>query len=277
MPTNEFLPVAVAGVPNVEPQVDYAGSQEQVQGYPDGFSPPANSFNKMLRQATTIMSQIAQAVCDITGFNMPDDGDMPGLLSRLKSLFQLSASTNYGVEAGAANVYVVTLSPALTQFKAGVVYRAKIGSGHTNTGACTINFGAGAKPIKTLWGNDPPAGMIQAGSTYEFIDDGGTSYILAAMPERGQVFGGGAFPNYNGYVILPGGLIIQWVTIAVFGTVSLPIAFPNNFFAVVATPQQSTGLGSASQYASAYPQSLSTVAGQNSNIGFQCTCICLGN
>ncbi|WP_158780587.1 hypothetical protein [Pantoea sp. BAV 3049] len=47
----------------------------------------------------------------------------------------------------------------------------------------------------------------------------------------------------NGYQKFPGGTIIQWGTQTTAGistTYSLPISFPNNFFAIVALPQTAT-------------------------------------
>ena len=71
----------------------------------------------------------------------------------------------YAVDTGAANAYVASLSPAPTSLPDGFGLVLKIS--HTNTGASTVNLNnLGVHSIKTYLGNDPPAGVLMAGSIY---------------------------------------------------------------------------------------------------------------
>lgn len=90
------------------------------------------------------------------------------IATAIQALGQLQAG-NYGADTGAANAYVVTLTPAVTARLIGVPIRFK--AANTNNGASTINYGAGAIAIQAggaaLSGNE-----IVAGKIYTVIDDG---------------------------------------------------------------------------------------------------------
>lgn len=86
MPTNDFLPVAEAGGANVQSQVAYAANPNRTDGFPTGYIPKAIEHNKMFRQAAAIASVVAQAICDITGDDMLDDGDDAGHLASFKEM-----------------------------------------------------------------------------------------------------------------------------------------------------------------------------------------------
>lgn len=76
-----------------------------------------------------------------------------------------------GTDTGAANTYVVALSPAATAYTAGMVVRFK--AGNANTGASTIAVnGLGAKTIKDRSGADLAANAIVAGQVVEVVYDG---------------------------------------------------------------------------------------------------------
>jgi len=88
----------------------------------------------------------------------------------------LTDSNKYAVDSGAADAYVVTLSPAITAYSAGHTFRFK--ATNTNTGASTINVnGLGAKDIKTKGIADPAAGTILANGVYQLTYDG-TQYQI---------------------------------------------------------------------------------------------------
>lgn len=91
--------------------------------------------------------------------------------------FLQAQTTNYAADTGAdATHYACTLAPALAAHTAGTPIRIK--AAHTNTGAATFDPGPGAKSIKDENGNDPVAGMIEAGTIIELKYDG-TNYQLA--------------------------------------------------------------------------------------------------
>lgn len=85
----------------------------------------------------------------------------------------------YAADSGAADAYIVAMSPTATGLIAGQRVNVLIGAGNTNTGgAATLTVdGLAAKSIKTWDGSDPLAGLIVAGKTYTFLYDG-TDFIL---------------------------------------------------------------------------------------------------
>jgi hypothetical protein len=84
----------------------------------------------------------------------------------------------YAEDTGAANAYEIALSPALTAYIAGQVFRFKALA--TNTGASTIDInGLGAKSITSELGAALDAGNIAAGGIYSIVYDG-TQFQLNA-------------------------------------------------------------------------------------------------
>jgi len=78
---------------------------------------------------------------------------------------------NYVSDTGAANVYVVTLSPVPGSYTAGL--RITFQVAHANTGASTLNVNAlGTKSIKKEGGVALESGDIQAGQLVEVVYDG---------------------------------------------------------------------------------------------------------
>jgi hypothetical protein len=94
---------------------------------------------------------------------------------------------NYALDSGAADVYVIGPSPAITAYATGMTFVVKIGSGNTNTGASTINVsGVGAKSIKTPDGTNPEAGAMIAGQIAIICYDG-TNFQLVSVPSEMQI------------------------------------------------------------------------------------------
>lgn len=88
----------------------------------------------------------------------------------------LTDSNKYAVDTGAADAYVVALSPALTAYTAGHVVRFK--ATNTNTGASTINVnGLGVKNITTTAVAALVENRILANGVYTLVYDG-TQYQL---------------------------------------------------------------------------------------------------
>jgi hypothetical protein len=107
--------------------------------------------------------------------NLCTAGTMQAFTQFVQSQLQ---STNYAADSGVANAYVVTLSPPVTAITAGMPIRVKIGN--TNTGASTLNFGAGALSIINPDGTALGASSIVAGGIYEFVPDGSGHVILTS-------------------------------------------------------------------------------------------------
>lgn len=86
-------------------------------------------------------------------------------------LINLPILVTYGPETGAANAYVVTLTPAATAYTAGMAI--KFMAINTNTGASTINVNTlGVKAIKMEDGSDPASGVIMAGAVVSVVYNG---------------------------------------------------------------------------------------------------------
>ncbi len=92
----------------------------------------------------------------------------------------------YYVDSGAADAYVITMSPALTSYTTGLKIRVKIAT--TNTGASTINVNAlGARSIKRFDGTDVEATDLTADDIHDLIYDG--TNFLVATPVRTHLAG----------------------------------------------------------------------------------------
>lgn len=85
--------------------------------------------------------------------------------------------------------------------------------------------------------------LSQDGITFQTVDTDGK----VAFPQMGQLFGN------NGYIKLPGGLIVQWGTVQISpqtantwatGAVDFPIPFPNNVFSLFVNSSNNASLTS---------------------------------
>jgi hypothetical protein len=99
-----------------------------------------------------------------------------------------SQGGGYAIDTGAANAYVVGLTPALTAHIVGMPIRWL--AGHGNTGASTFNDGAGAASMVVQLGL-LGAGMITAGDIYTCIWDGTRFQLInpTIYMARGQFTG----------------------------------------------------------------------------------------
>lgn len=90
----------------------------------------------------------------------------------------------YAADTGAANAIVVSLSPALIEYKAGFRALIKLAANGTG-GPTTINFNLlGAKSVKRLDGQDPAVGDLLAGALVEFAYDGTNFQIMNVWSQR---------------------------------------------------------------------------------------------
>lgn len=85
----------------------------------------------------------------------------------------------YAVDSGAADAYVMTLSPAITAYSDGQSFIIK--PGNTNTGAVTVNINSvGAVAVVDEAGSALSAGDFIAGRYYGIVFDG-TSFRLSSV------------------------------------------------------------------------------------------------
>lgn len=86
----------------------------------------------------------------------------------------------YAVDSGAADAYVISLSPAITAYAAGQKFTFK--ATNANTGASTLNVNAlGVKTIKKHNDQDLAAGDIEAGQIVEVEYDGTNLQMLSQL------------------------------------------------------------------------------------------------
>jgi len=103
--------------------------------------------------------------------------------SHYASIGQLQdGEINYGVTGGSANAQTLTLSPAITAYQAGQIFRFK--AGYTNTSTATLNVnGLGAKQLR-YWGFQISGYEIQANQIYCVQYDG--TYFELINPTLAQ-------------------------------------------------------------------------------------------
>lgn len=106
-----------------------------------------------------------------------------------------SSDLLYGIESGAANAYIVTLSPPLTSMQTGQLILFK--PINTNTGASTVNVnGLGNTPIKKNGSTALEDGDIVAGQIAQIVYDGTNYQLLNSANLPAPLSGnGGDFTN----------------------------------------------------------------------------------
>jgi hypothetical protein len=97
---------------------------------------------------------------------------------------------NYAVDAGTPNSYAVALTPAVTTRIPGLYVRLK--AANTNTGASTLNIGAGSFPIINPDLTQLGANAIIGGGIFEVVDDGVIGYQLISASQQAQSLAGAA-------------------------------------------------------------------------------------
>lgn len=107
-----------------------------------------------------------------------------GTAQTLIQLYQLQEqSTNYAVDSGVTNAYVVGFTPAITTAPtAGTPMRIKVQAGNTNTGACTINGGWGVVPVVRRDGSACIGGEMVGGNEVDLSWNGTSAQLLGLAP-----------------------------------------------------------------------------------------------
>lgn len=163
-----------------------------------------------LSDSDIVDGQIAMLIYDGTNLQLINP-DMTATIAAISSSITTNVATlktgiqnqsyTYILDTGAANVYVATLSPAVTSYVTGLTLTIKVAN--TNTGASTINVnGLGAKTIKTMKGLALVGKELVAGTVVTMSYDG-TDFKLGYGIRRTavQVFSatGTYTPNTNMY------------------------------------------------------------------------------
>jgi hypothetical protein len=108
--------------------------------------------------------------------------DDAGVWKAIQRLFQRAQPT-YAVDTGAANHLVVSLAPALQEYKAGMTIRVKVNSNNTGATDIVVN-GLSARAIKNPDGTDLAADDLYAGGVAVLTDDGDHFELMAKHTDR---------------------------------------------------------------------------------------------
>ena len=140
------------------------------------------------------------------------------ILTFCRELFTLGQMVLTGTTTGSANAYVLTPTPALTAYAAGISVRAVLS--FTNTGAATLNIsGLGAKSIKRQDGSALAANMMINTQESDLVYDG-TNFILlnpaGGNDPAGVVKAYTAATAPNGWLLCDGSAISRTTYAALF-------------------------------------------------------------
>lgn len=115
----------------------------------------------------------------------PSTANNAQLLEAIQRLID-AQSGNYALDTGAANAYVVALSPAITAYTDGMTVRVK--AINANTGASTLNAGGGVVALVNDVGDALANGDIPAASifTATYIASAGKFYITSMVQSQGD-------------------------------------------------------------------------------------------
>ncbi|KYK44897.1 hypothetical protein A1D31_11815 [Bradyrhizobium liaoningense] len=114
-----------------------------------------------------------------------------GTMDNMIQIPQAQAQTfKFAQDTGTVNGVVVALSPAVTTRIPGLEINVKIAA--NNTGASTLNLGAGSIQIVNPDGSDLGAGALVAGGVATFIDTGSGPYQLTSYSQQAQAAAGAA-------------------------------------------------------------------------------------
>lgn len=106
MSTTDFLPVAAAAGANVDSQADFAGSGYQLNGFSSGEA-ISKQLNKVWRQPSMMAAAWANVIVQTLNQDVPDDGNLPNLITQLIDTIQALASAG-------SNPKVVTVAYSAT-------------------------------------------------------------------------------------------------------------------------------------------------------------------
>ncbi|PVX80064.1 hypothetical protein [Paraburkholderia unamae] len=176
---------------------------------PDGLFVDGDPFNDILGTLVTAawLNSIQQEVAGVIeglGFTL-DSSKTNQLLTAIETLIEARAG-EYLIDTGTVNAYVVALNPAVSSYPTGqtVKFRAV----HANTGACTLNAGAGAVPLVRDDGTALQSGDIAPASIVTATYDAPTnsflvnSIVLSQLGALARLGIGAGLQNVSGNLAL---------------------------------------------------------------------------
>lgn len=231
----------------------------QINGDPgEAGSFDANEANSLMQEGKNLVES-AGLTADASGAGVPD----PNTFQMGQAVNRYVHKGNFYTDSGVANAYVLTLSGYRNVSALIDGIYARFISLNANTGASTVNVaGLGVKSLTLEGGGLLPSGYITplnethikynlALDRWEVIRSTGTQqqFANAAETDAGIISNKAVTPfslgvsskslATNGYLRIPGGLIIQWgnssTSAGGSATVLFPITFPNAVTIVLAT------------------------------------------
>ncbi|KGM26160.1 MULTISPECIES: hypothetical protein [Photorhabdus] len=103
---NDFKAFAISNNANVLSQQGYEVYPELLIGFPDNQYIPNHVLNKILRQTSTISSAIADFIATESGTDVLDDGNVPKITSRFKSVLEQKIAKCCNLNVNTANKVV---------------------------------------------------------------------------------------------------------------------------------------------------------------------------
>lgn len=168
MLTVDYKPLASGGGADVVTQAAYLAllAGGLANGYVTGVA-LSEQVNKTFRQATVGVAGLANFVANALNQDVLDDGNVAALANQI-ALAVLKQSSGYALDTGAANAYVVALSPAIASYTdlGGLTVRFR--AANACTGASTLNAGGGVLALRRptgaalIAGDIPINGLVQA-------------------------------------------------------------------------------------------------------------------
>src|SRR5262245_60903846 len=146
-----------------------------------GSIPPANAFEHPMRELVAVISKSKLT---------PDTTDLMQVAKGVRS-----QRMNWVEDTGSVNSLSVALDPPIGAYTNGLVLKVKVAV--TNTGAATIDAGAGRVPIKRMNGGGTGAGDLPQGGVADLVYDGSGFQMCNYLGGAG----GGTGTNY--YVNIP--------------------------------------------------------------------------
>lgn len=129
----------------------------------------------------------ATANLDFGGFRVTNLGDGTARDDAASVGQTQDGDNSFAIDSGAANAYVIGLSPAISAYVNGMRAWFEVGTGNTNTAASTINIDSvGAKSIKLIDNSDTAPGALVAGRVYGLIYESTADVFYLLNP---SVFG----------------------------------------------------------------------------------------
>lgn len=151
---NDFLPVAQAVDANVESQTDYLADSQRTEGQQPGIAKSAFN-NKALRQATAVISQLAQLTSDRLAQDVLDNADLTTLYNQLAAAFPNSSPVGSLILKASPAVpsgYLATLGAAVSRTTYAALFADLVTSQGFTSQTCTMTIASPCVVSKTAHG-----------------------------------------------------------------------------------------------------------------------------